>query len=62
MLNFRSLSISFFHQFNHQLRIADVILPVLNLLCSRFRFLGFYFRLLCPPGIKDGSNDTKQGG
>lgn len=62
MPNFRGFSISLFHQFNHQLRIADVIFPVFNLLCPRFRFLGFYFRLLCPAGIKDGSNDTKQGG
>lgn len=62
MLNFRGLSISLFYQLNHQLRIADVILPVLDFLCPRFRFLGFYFRLLCPAGIKDGSNDAKQGG
>ncbi len=56
MLNFRGFSISLFDQFDHQFCIADVILPVLDFLRSGFRFLGFYFCLLCTPGIKDRSN------
>ncbi len=53
MLNFRGLSISLFHQFNHQLCITDVVFPVLD-------FLSPYFRLLCPPGIKYRSKNTHQ--
>ena len=53
MLNFRGLSIGLFHQFNHQLRIADVVFLVFDFFSPRFRFLSFYFRLLCPPGIEN---------
>ena len=62
MLNFRGFSISLLHQVDHQLRIADIIFPVFDFLCPGFRLLGFYFRLLCPAGIKDGSKDAKKGG
>lgn len=53
MLNFRGFSISLFHQFNHQLRIADIIFPVLD-------FFRPYLRLLCPAGIEDRSKNTHQ--